>query len=36
MLDKDYGIKLTDPLEGKAVFASIEVLAAYIAKNRTK
>lgn len=35
MLDKDYGIKLTDP-EGKAIFASIEVLAAYIAKNRTK
>lgn len=36
MLDKDYGIKLTDPQEGKAIFASIEVLAAYIAKNRTK
>ena len=35
MLDKDYGIKLTDPQEGKAVFASIEVLAAYITKHRT-
>ncbi|MEW4922226.1 phosphopantetheine-binding protein [Algibacter sp. 2305UL17-15] len=36
MLDKDYGIKLTDPKEGKAVFASVEVLAAYIAEHRTK
>ena len=36
MLDKDYGIKLTDPQEGKAVFASIEVLASYITEHRTK
>jgi len=36
MLDKDYGIKLTDPNEGKAVFTSVEVLATYITKNRTK
>lgn len=36
MLDKDYGIKLTDPNEGKAVFQSIEVLAAYITEHRTK
>ncbi|MEC3906099.1 phosphopantetheine-binding protein [Tamlana sp. 2201CG12-4] len=36
MLDKDYGIKLTDPQEGKAIFASIEVLATYIAEHRTK
>ncbi|CAM1348412.1 phosphopantetheine-binding protein [Tenacibaculum insulae] len=36
MLDKDYGIKLTDPKEGKEVFVSIEVLATYITKNRTK
>ena len=36
LLDKDYGIKLTDPKEGKAIFKSIEVMAEYIAKNRTK
>ncbi len=36
MLDKDYGIKLTDPKEGKAVLASIGVLAIYIAEHRTK
>ncbi len=36
MLDKDYGIKLTDPKEGKKIFESIEVMAAYITENRTK
>lgn len=36
MLDKDYGIKLTDPKEGRKIFESIEVMATYISKNRTK
>lgn len=36
MLDKNYGIKLTDPKEGKTIFESIEVMANYIAANRTK
>ena len=36
MLDKDYGIKLADPKEGKAIFQSIETMAAYISENRTK
>lgn len=36
MLDKDYGIKLSDPKEGKAIFQSIETMAAYITENRTK
>jgi len=36
MLDKDYGIKLTDPKEGKAIFESIEVMAKYITAHRTK
>lgn len=36
MLDKDYGIKLTDPKEGKAIFESVEVMASYITTNRTK
>lgn len=36
MLDKDYGIKLVDPKEGKNIFKSIEVMADYISKNRVK
>ena len=36
MLDKDYGIKLTDPKEGKKIFESIEIMASYIIANRTK
>ncbi|WP_411766911.1 phosphopantetheine-binding protein [Winogradskyella sp. A3E31] len=36
MLDKDYGIQLTDPKEGKEVFQSVSVLANYIAEHRTK
>ena len=35
-LDKDYGIKLVDPKEGKTIFQSIESMAAYIEANRTK
>lgn len=36
MLDKDYGIKLSDPKEGKKIFESIETMANYIAANTTK
>ncbi|TSE05353.1 MULTISPECIES: phosphopantetheine-binding protein [Aquimarina] len=36
MLDKDYGIQLTDPKEGKEVFKSITVLADYIAERTNK
>jgi acyl carrier protein len=36
MLDKEYGIKLTDPKEGKMIFQSIETMAAYITANRVK
>ena len=36
MLDKDYGIKLSDPKEGRKIFESVEVMADYIAANRTK
>lgn len=36
LLDKEYGIKLTDPKEGKSIFVSIETMANYIAANRTK
>ena len=36
MLDKDYGIKLTDPQDGKRIFESVEVMATYIKEPRTK
>lgn len=36
MLDKNYGIKLTDPKEGRAIFESIEVMAKYISEHRTR
>lgn len=36
LIEKNYGIKLKDPSEGKAIFKSINVMADYIAKNRTK
>jgi acyl carrier protein len=36
MLDKEYGIKLVDPKEGKIIFQSIETMATYITANRTK
>ncbi len=34
MLDKDYGIKLTDPKQGKSIFESINTMAKYITENR--
>lgn len=36
MLDKNYGVKLTDPKEGRAIFESINTMAAYIVEHRTK
>ena len=36
LLDKDYGIKLTDPKAGKSIFQSVETMASYITDNRTK
>ena len=36
MLDKDYGIRLSDPKEGKRIFESVQVMADYIEKHRTK
>ena len=36
LLDKDYGIKLTDPKEGKTIFQSIDTMSAYITDKRTK
>lgn len=36
LLDKDYGIKLSDPKQGKDIFQSIETMATYITENRKK
>ncbi|MCA4776155.1 phosphopantetheine-binding protein [Empedobacter stercoris] len=36
LLDKEYGIKITDPKEGKTIFQSVKIMADYIEKNRTK
>ena len=36
LLEKNYGIRLASPAQGKEVFKSIAVMADYIAKNRTK
>jgi len=36
MLDKDYGIKLSDPKQGKVIFESIDTMAAYITENKSK
>lgn len=36
LLERNYGIKITDPMEGKKVFQSIKTMAEYIHVNRTK
>ena len=36
LLEKDYGIKLANPAEGKAIFKSIRTIAEYVSNHRTK
>ncbi len=36
LMEKNYGIKLKNASEGKEIFRSIEIMADYISKNRTK
>ncbi|MCQ2166228.1 MAG: phosphopantetheine-binding protein [Bacteroidales bacterium] len=36
ILDKNYGIKLSSPAEGKNIFRSIRTIAAYVAEHRTR
>lgn len=36
ILDKNYGIKLASPEEGKAIFKSVAAIAEYVAKNRSR
>ncbi len=36
LLEKNYGIRLANPAEGKAIFASVETIARYVSEHRTK
>ncbi len=36
LLEKDYGIKLTDPAQSREIFTSINRMAEFIEANRTK
>lgn len=36
LMERNYGIKLNNANEGKEIFKSIQVMADYISKNRTK
>ena len=36
LLEKNYGIRLSNPAEGKAIFRSVSIMADYITQNRTK
>ena len=36
MMEKNYGIKIKDPSAGKDIFKSINSIAEYVSKNRTK
>lgn len=36
LMEREYGIKLTNPAEGKEIFKSVASIADYISKNRKK
>lgn len=36
LMEKEYGIKLSDPAQGKEIFKSVRTMAEYIAEHRTK
>ncbi len=36
LMDREYGIKLSDPKEGKAIFRSVRTMAEFIQANRKK
>lgn len=36
LLEKHYGIRLSSPSEGKAIFKTVRTLAEYVASHRTK
>ena len=36
LLEREYGIKLSNPAEGKAIFKSVASIAEYVSQNRNK
>lgn len=36
LLEKKYGIKLTNPVAGKEIFKNVSTIADYVSKNRKK
>lgn len=36
LMERNYGIRLQDPAQGKEIFRSVAVMADYISKNRKK
>ncbi len=36
LMDREYGIKITDPKEGRKILVDINTMVDYIEKNRTK
>lgn len=36
LLEREYGIKLTNPAQGKEIFRSVASIADYVSKNRKK
>lgn len=36
ILDKNYGIKLDSPAQGKDIFKNVRTIAEFVEKNRTK
>ena len=36
LMEKNYGIKLANPAEGKAIFKSIRTIAEYVSEHRSK
>ena len=36
LMEKNYGIRLKDPNEGKEIFKSVAVMADYISKHRSR
>ena len=36
LMEKNYGIKLSNPAEGKAIFKSVRTIAEFVNEHRTK
>ena len=36
LMEKNYGIKLANPSEGKAIFKNVRTIAEYVKEHRTK